>query len=1190
MRTRTRAVTVMMSAVLVTALLASCDIYEAPDDCDDWRYGVIDEPDPSELPPEYDRDQYKLTSRRATHDGLDQSIQNHCGQKGAAVDLAWGVTQGRDDILIAVLDSGIEWRNASAMADLATTAHINPAEARPAGSPPDGDTNGDGVFDITDFGDIADLNGNGVADPEDLILDPTYNDGVDNDGNGYVDDISGWDFLYGDNNPLDTVEYGHGTGEAKDSVAAANGTGSVGTCPDCRHIPVRVGDSFIADGGRFAAGVLFALDSGADVVQEALGVISNPRQAQQAIDAAYRRGVVVVASMADEASEHANLPAALDHTMPVNSITEREDPIAGIVDGYLALNGCTNFGGYTWVSVSSSSCSSEATGLGAGMMGLVESAAREAGIERHPGNVGPAEGGNVLSANEAMQVVQSNADDIDFSTPTDTDPANNFDLPATAGLVENERYQTRAGWDYINGFGRFNAYESVRSVRFGLIPPEADIASPRRNAVLPASGSVSITGRVAARFAKTYDYRVEWAVGANPPAHPAADDWHVIASGAKETEPIEGTLATLDLASVAAALPGGGSGASVGDDGLPDGDRFAVRVRIVVTSADGPTEGLEGVAQKQLFVHDDPDLVDGYPRDVEGASASSPVFADLDDDGVDELVLATSDGFVHAYRSDGSELPGWPVRTEVAPWWPSRSATAQADGIAPMRSGILVGAPAIADLDGRPGSSGVKNRPEVIVTDVDGNVWAWNHRGKPVKGFRAERVEGARRSKARVNLDYSRDSIDAQDETNRTQPAFLAAAAVGNLDADPQPEIVAAALDRHVYAFNHDGTAVDGFPVLLADPAKVESVDPDTHRVQWRADSGIGQSGGMVVTPALFDFDGDGRDEIVVGAQESFEEPLDATGPATLDAILGLLGDTGNARAYMISPEGTGASNPDTNPGHPSEQAYVPGWPTAIGQLLLNLLPMIGDGIATQAAIGDVHPAEGTEIVIQSAGGPTYVLAADGTSVLGTEGGKKVTSAWAGGLLGEGNGRFGAARNTDDIIVSSAAFSGPSIGLIDGDATGDYATTTAGLTRLVDVQLADFQLPSDDAITAYSGADGDALAGFPQVTTDLAFFVSPAIADVDGDGANEVIAANGVHTVSAHSADGARPDGWAKLTGGWAVGTPSFGDLDGDGLAEMAIVRRDGVLLVWTTSQPAAELDGWVRFGRNDHNTGVFAP
>src|SRR5690242_11590869 len=207
--------------------------------------------------------------------------------------------------------------------------------------------------------------------------------------------MSGRDFLYGDNDPLDTVSYGHGTGEARDSTAAANGTGSVGTCPNCRMIPVRVGDSFLADGGRFAAGVLFALDSGADVVQEALGAISNPRQAQQAIDVAYKRGVVVVASMADEAAKHPNLPSSLEHTMAVNSVTEKTNDLIGddSVQGYLALNGCTNFGGRTFVAVPSGACSSEATGQASGMVGLLESYAREQRVH--------------LTANEVMQIVRS---------------------------------------------------------------------------------------------------------------------------------------------------------------------------------------------------------------------------------------------------------------------------------------------------------------------------------------------------------------------------------------------------------------------------------------------------------------------------------------------------------------------------------------------------------------------------------------------------------------------------------------------------------------------------------------------------------------------------------------------------------------------------------------------------------------
>ena len=135
--------------------------------------------------------------------------------------------------------------------------------------------------------------------------------------------------------------------------------------------------------------------------------------------------------------------------------------------------------------------------------------------------------------------------------------------------------------------------------------------------------------------------------------------------------------------------------------------------------------------------------------------------------------------------------------------------------------------------------------------------------------------------------------------------------------------------------------------------------------------------------------------------------------------------------------------------------------------------------------------------------------------------------------------------------------------------------------------MRDFQPPSDDQLTAYSAGSGNALSGFPQVTSDLAFFVTPAIADVDGNGKNEANAANGVYTINAFEADGRRPDGWGKLTGGWVVGTPALGDMDGDGKYEIAVVRRDGVLLVWHTNQNATGAE-WPRFGGNARNTGVY--
>ena len=104
------------------------------------------------------------------------------------------------------------------------------------------------------------------------------------------------------------------------------------------------------------------------------------------------RGVVVVASMADEASKHPNLPSSLEHTMAVNSVTEKSDLLNPTVQGYLALNGCTNFGGHTFLAIPSGSCSSEATGRAAGMVGLIESdrPRQPPPPQRERGHAGPA--------------------------------------------------------------------------------------------------------------------------------------------------------------------------------------------------------------------------------------------------------------------------------------------------------------------------------------------------------------------------------------------------------------------------------------------------------------------------------------------------------------------------------------------------------------------------------------------------------------------------------------------------------------------------------------------------------------------------------------------------------------------------------------------------------------------------------
>ena len=478
----------------------------------------------------------------------------------------------------------------------------------------------------------------------------------------------------------------------------------------------------------------------------------------------------------------------------------------------------------------------------------------------------------------------------------------------------------------------------------------------------------------------------------------------------------------------------------------------------------------------------------------------------------------------------------------------------------------MVGAPVVADLDG-------DGRRDVAAADLEGNVYAWNRAGERLPAF----------ASVHTRARYSRDSVDAQDEHNRTLPGFAGALAAADLDGDHRLELVGAALDRHVYAWHADGTMVAGFPVLLVDPTKVAAVDPITNRVTFRSDSAVDQGGELVATPALGDLDGDGLPEIVVGAQEQYDEPMNA---AEFPGIAGL---SGNSRVYAISPKGREARFPNPSSAVPDAGAYLPGWPFKAAMFQRAVLPVIGDGVSAQAAIGDLVPAHpGPEVAVASAAGPMYVLGADGRSTLGQVEGRDVPLKWFGGLFANDPTGFGNARNSDDLGVVAVAFAGPAVGRTAALDHPDVASSTAGITRLLDVTAPDRQLPGDDQLMAWDPVSGLARPAFPRETPDLAFFVTPAIANIDAEPFTEVIAGNGVYTLSAVGSSGHVPAGWPKLTGGWLVGTPGLGDWDRNGTAELAVVRRDGTLLVWRTPTPAAGLTEWPRFGRDRMNSGYF--
>ena len=124
------------------------------------------------------------------------------GAAGMSVDTAWrDYTTGSPDTVIAYVEAGINWHG-SDVADLANKVYLNTGELpKPQGASAY-DKDGDGAVTAADYKDdsrVHDSNGNGVIDPEDLIV--AFSDGKDDDGNGFIDDISGWDFYDDQNDP-----------------------------------------------------------------------------------------------------------------------------------------------------------------------------------------------------------------------------------------------------------------------------------------------------------------------------------------------------------------------------------------------------------------------------------------------------------------------------------------------------------------------------------------------------------------------------------------------------------------------------------------------------------------------------------------------------------------------------------------------------------------------------------------------------------------------------------------------------------------------------------------------------------------------------------------------------------------------------------------------------------------------------
>jgi hypothetical protein len=1097
---------------------------------------------------------------------------------GVSADLAWKLSIGEQTTEVAICDTGIQWDRE----ELRQRIRLNTGElpvpcglhAGEKGRPiEEYDCNGDGIFTPGDYAGIVPPNAGAHGDPsrldgEDLIA--FYADRTDDDGNGFVDDIAGWDFFDDDNNPFDASSYSsagnHGSGRASDALAEGNnGLAGIGLCPRCRLVPIRIWDTFVVDNNNFALCMLYAADNGIEVVEAAIGAVTTTEFAQAATQYAYEHGVALMEVSSDLNTADHNSPTNFNNTifvkgtvadlegasMDVNRPPFPQVALSGPIGTWLRDSNLTQYGGHAHIDMKGVT-GSECTGQAAGAAGLLVSYARQRGTP--------------LTANEVKQILTLTAADV---------------LPGdTAGTGDPDPSQP--GWDQHFGYGRVNlraALERLGVPALGIpakIPPEATIERPawfqvldpdRDNDGVNESLMVPIEGTAAADRGATasFSWTLEFGIGIEPTGFtPFASGSSLTHLGFNDsTSPPRrpgAMLGTLNLADVMSAFPPGTnfsappSGPVLQGQANVPSNQFAFTVRLRVSDGDDPSN--VGEDRKVFFVHHDPTNHAGWPKAidangdgiVDGGGEPPPQMADLDGDNTMEIVFATAAGRIYAYHGDGTLVPGFPIVTNTARNVSAHlAAPAFAGGRIAPPSPTSTSRPAIADLDH-------DGYPEIVYANIEGDVYVFRHDGTPFPGFP-------------VRIDPSFSAPSVRTNTNHLKTGIFGSPVLADLDGDGFLDIVVAAMDQRLYAWNRSGALLPGFPVRLQDP------NPGQSQMPVGAES--------INTPVVADLDGNGQPEIVIETNEVYKAsgnssqffPNDQGTPTSVPGLntgtvmaAAFAAAGGSGRIYAVHHDGT------LHAGGP----FFTGWPVQLDGLAINILPLIGPG--HNVAVGDLDPSPGLEVAASLTTSNLVLFRPHGTRIRDMDPSTR--------------GAASDARQDSGSVLN--LFEYPTVGDIDRDGQLDLAKVGVTLNGLVNLVLVGQNMPFDHVLQAWTGSNGQPLPGFPKVIDDYGLTTVPLIANVGatsdvGDTLNlpELISGNGLYLLHAFDATGREPANWPKLTGGWLTGQPAAGDIDDDGLLEIAWATREGNFFVWDTPAPICNT---ARTANRDGRDGAYNP
>jgi hypothetical protein len=815
------------------------------------------------------------------------AINAHDPDHAAGVDITGAWAQGnfgRGDVLIAYIEGGVNY-SSDGIKDGLDNIYLNEGELPyPEGS--DGhdagryDLNRDGRFDIRDYaedprvnppcpsgtapftkfeegttrscvagGQHQYLNQVNVAGAETHYLSPEDLIAVfghcrisrgrlracpaggrfDNDGNGYPNDVSGWNAQRNTNDPqTDDSAYNHAPGLISDLAGEANNHfAGVGVCERCRVIPIKQGAEAVGRSDQWAEALLYAVDAHASVVSSVVVSYTYSSFAREAVDYANRKGVLLSFDSNDFDSLDHTDGMLYDHAIPGNSLTQ--EPDGRTTRWFRARSNVTSYGPHNVFSGEGTSTSG-ATPFMAGMLAMVQSAALNA-RDRHiiPRRLTPDEVRQVMMDTVSPVIPQTQAPDVPGQWPGNPSSATDAD---------------HSNWSTQYGYGRPDIGAATALVTSGYVPPTAELDSPHWYAYVDPlrQRRLQVRGSVEPSAWRSGGVRwtLEWALGADP----ADSDFHAIASG---HGPRSGVLGTLDLSRIPSEFAAKAPGETLPPNGP---EQYTVTLRL--RALDG--NGLKAEDRRAFDARHDPNLLAGYPRSIGTEMSAAPTYAHLDGRHELDLVFATYDGTVHALRPNGREVPGFPVHTgtlaavdpsnpENYPAASYRSDRKLRDARDPV-SGVAVG-----DLDH-------DGTLDVVATTSSAFVYAWGPHGSLRRGFPVH--SQSQFASLPVPTPRSDTPHSRLPSRGNWSPPVLA-----DLEGTGRLDILMSAYDGFLYAWRPNGTPVPGWPVEVKLPASDMTGNPADYIRDAK----------LVFAPSAADVLGTGKPQVFVPSFECLSTP-----------------------------------------------------------------------------------------------------------------------------------------------------------------------------------------------------------------------------------------------------------------------------------------------------------------------------